>query len=1008
MKFLRYFKRIGVKLVTAFLLIGMLPLLISGFLSIQKASTSLESASFNQLTGVREIKKAQIENYFAEREGDMTVLLKTVDTLRSESIKKLEAQHDLKSASLRKYFEKAFRDMEMFARGLDAEFLYDNLQQYHNENYVQANDPYPVDNAEYQQIWKKYGHNVTRFQQDSGYYDVFMICAKHGHVMYSAAKEADIGTNLNAGPYKDSGLAKIWKKTVENKKVSIVDFSPYAPSNDEPAAFVGVPMLKNGTLRGVMVVQLSIKHINEIMYDRAGLGKTGETYLVGPDLLMRSDSFLDPENHSVISSFANPEKGKVDTESVRWALAGEDKADIITDYTGNPVLSVAAPFQILDLTWAILAEIDIAEAFSPVNEEGKEYYREYADAYGYYDLFLIRPDGYCYYSAYKESDYQTNFQNGKFASSNLGQLFRDVMSSKAFGVVDFAPYAPSNGAPAAFIAAPIIHEGEIETVIALQLSLESINKIMQQREGMGETGESYLIGSDKLMRSDSFLDPKNHTVVASFANPDTGSVDTDASVAALGGKTGAEIIKDYNGNPVLSAYTPVHFKNLNWALIAEIDEAEALAPVKSIRNSMGIVIVVSAVLIIIGALAMLRMIMTPIRVVVDNLKGLSEGNADLTKRLKVDCVVCSNSINCTEEDCRSYGKNGLCWEVSGTMSSNPDCIEVTSGKVKDCRECKVYKESNYDELQKLSSNFNNFIQKLQSMFGQVANGVDTMSAATTELSAISEQMASGADSVSDQSNSVATAAEEMSVNMDSVAAATEEATVAINIVASAAEEMTATIADVNTNTAQANKVTGEAVEEAKSATVKVRELGVAATEISKVTEVINDISGQTNLLALNATIEAARAGEAGKGFAVVANEIKELAKQTAEATGQIKNQIEDIQNSTSATVSQIETITEVINTVNETVTTITGAVAEQSAATDEIAGNVAQAAQGLSEVNENVAQSSAVASQIAEDIANVSQASSEMSVSSGEVNASSTELSGTAEKLKQMIGGFKL
>jgi len=1008
MKFLRYFKRIGVKLVIAFLLIGMLPLLVSGFFSMQKASSSLEFASFNQLSGVREIKKVQIERYFAERERDMTVLLKTVDTLRSEAIQKLEAQHDLKAAALQDYFEKSFTDMEMFARGMDAEILYDNLKQFHDSNYVQANDAYPVDTAEYKQLWKEFGHNVTQFQKDSGYYDIFMICAKHGHVMYSAAKEADIGTNLGAGPYKDSGLARIWKKTVKNKKTSIVDFSPYAPSDDEPAAFVGVPMFKNGSVRGVMVVQLSIKSITRIMSNRAGLGRTGETYLVGPDLLMRSDSFLDPENHSVISSFANPEKGKIDTESVRWALAGEGKVDVITGVRGNPVLSVAAPFKILDVTWAILAEIDIAEAFSPINEEGKEYYREYTDAYGYYDLFLIRPDGYCYYSAYKEPDYQTNFLNGKYASSNLGQLFRNVMASKAFAIVDFAPYAPSNGAPAAFIAAPISHNGEVETVIALQLSLESINDIMQQREGMGKTGESYLVGQDKLMRSDSFLDPKNHTVVTSFANPDTGSVDTDASVAALSGKTGAEVIMDYNGNPVLSAYCPVNFKDLSWALIAEIDKAEALAPVKSIRNSMGIVVAVSAVLIMIFALAMFRMIMAPIKVVVANLMELSMGEADLTQRLKVDCVDCSDVNKCGNETCKSFGKKGLCWEISGTMGGNPECVRITNGKIQDCHDCAVYKQSNYDELQKLSTNFNSFILKLQGMFGQVANGVETMSAATTELSVISEQMSSGADSVSDQSNSVATAAEEMSVNMDSVAAATEEATVAINIVASAAEEMTATIADVNNNTAQANKVTGEAVEEAKSATIKVRELGVAAAEISKVTEVINDISGQTNLLALNATIEAARAGEAGKGFAVVANEIKELAKQTAEATGQIKKQIEDIQNSTSATVSQIETITEVINTVNETVTTITGAVAEQSAATDEIAGNVAQAAQGLSEVNENVAQSSAVASQIAEDIANVSQASGEMSTSSGEVNISSTELSGTAEKLKQMIGGFKL
>lgn len=847
---------------------------------------------------------------------------------------------------------------------------------------------------------------IDGFIKATGYHDFFVI-DMDGIVVHSQGKEADYQTDLVTGPYKDSGLAEAFKKAKQGQTV-LVDFRPYAPSNDEPAAFLAAPILSGGKQTGVVSLQISMDALQAIMDERKGLGKTGESYLVGSDMLMRSNSFLDPENHSVKASFANPEKGKVDTDAVKWAFEGRDRSDVIIDYNNNLVLSAAGPIEIMGLTWAILTQIDIAEAFVPADGDGKEYYREYTEAYGYYDLFLITPDGYCFYSAYKEPDYQTNFQDGKYASSNLGELFRNVMASKKFAVIDFAPYAPSNGAPAAFIAAPITHEGEVELVIALQLSLESINKIMQQREGMGKTGETYLVGPDKLMRSDSFLDPKNHSVAASFANPETGSVETDASNAALSGKADAEVIMDYNGNPVLSAYTPVTFKDLQWALIAEIDEAEALAPVKSIRNSIGIIIIVSSVLIVLAALAMLRMIMAPIKVVVKNLMELSEGEADLTQRLQVDCVNCSDAMNCDKPSCRSFGKTGLCWEVSGTMSTNPDCIEVTSGKVNDCRDCEVYKKSNYDELQKLSSNFNNFILKLQSMFKEVSQGVDTMSAATTELSAISEQMASGADNVSDQSNSVATAAEEMSVNMDSVAAATEEATVAINIVASAAEEMTATIADVNTNTAQASKVTGEAVHEAESATVKVRELGVAATEISKVTEVINDISGQTNLLALNATIEAARAGEAGKGFAVVANEIKELAKQTAEATGQIKNQIEDIQNSTNATVSQIETITRVINTVNETVTTITGAVNEQSAATDEIAGNVAQAAQGLSEVNENVAQSSAVASQIAEDIANVSQASGEMSAASSEVNASSTELSGTAEKLKQMIGGFKL
>jgi methyl-accepting chemotaxis protein len=1007
MKFFQLFKRIEVKLITAFLLLGILPLLISSFISSKNASNALTQASFNQLSGVREIKKHQIESFFHERQGDVGVLLETVGALRHEAFEKLEAQHDLKTAILTDYFEKTILDMKMLARSKDAKTLYERLKQYHQDTNVTADGPYNVNSFEYEQIWKDFGGNVTQLQKDTGYSDVFLICAKHGHIMYSASKKIDLGTNLNAGPYKNSGLARIWKKTVANQETSIVDFEPYAPSNGEPAAFVGVPMYNDDVLQGVMVAQLSTDHINNIMSIRAGLGKTGETYLVGSDNLMRSDTFLDPEFHSVKASFANPEKGKIATESVRWALAGKDRSDVILNYNNNPVLSVAAPFKILDLTWAIVAEIEISEAFSPVDKKGNEYYKKYIDAYGYDDLFLMNPDGYCFYTAAKKADYQTNFQNGKYENSNLGKLFREVMENKSFGIADFAPYAPNNNEPAAFIAQPIVHEGKVEMVIALQLSIEAINTIMQQRKGMGKTGESYLIGPDKLMRSDSIED-LTHTVKGSFNDPEKGKVDSTASNRALSGETGTMLTTDFNNNQVITSYAPVKIDGLNWALIAKIDEAEAMAPVKTMQELAGIVVLISSFIIVGVAIFMLRLIMAPIKVVVANLKKLAQGEGDLTQRLKVDCPNCSEVMKCNQSSCRSYGKKKMCWEVSGTMSNTPDCVEVTSGKMKDCKDCKVYKQSNYDELQELSSNFNNFILKLQTMFKEVVQGVVTISSATIELSTIAEQMSAGADNVSKQSNSVAAAAEEMSANMESVAAATEETTTNMNIVASAAEEMTATIAQVNTNTEMASKVTGEAVKEAKSATEKVQQLGLAAREIGKVTEVITDISGQTNLLALNATIEAARAGEAGKGFAVVANEIKELAKQTADATGQIKTQIEDIQNSTTETVTQIERITEVIHNVNDTVNTITGAVSEQTAATDEIANNVAQAAQGLSEVNENVAQSSSVSSQIARDITMVSQASSEMSTSSSEVQSSATELSETAEKLKDLVGGFKL
>ncbi len=163
---------------------------------------------------------------------------------------------------------------------------------------------------------------------------------------------------------KDSGLANAFQ---EGKRgITLVDFSWYEPSN-EPGVFMAALLNDaNGRLIGVAAFQVSLKQINEIMGERAGLGETGETYLVGPDMLMRSDSFLDPENHSVIASFANPNMGSVDTEAARQALAGETAEDIIIDYNGNPVLSAYTPLQVFDHTWALLEEIDEAEVNAPI------------------------------------------------------------------------------------------------------------------------------------------------------------------------------------------------------------------------------------------------------------------------------------------------------------------------------------------------------------------------------------------------------------------------------------------------------------------------------------------------------------------------------------------------------------------------------------------------------------------------------------------------------------------
>ncbi|MDD2465115.1 MAG: methyl-accepting chemotaxis protein [Desulfobulbus sp.] len=313
-----------------------------------------------------------------------------------------------------------------------------------------------------------------------------------------------------------------------------------------------------------------------------------------------------------------------------------------------------------------------------------------------------------------------------------------------------------------------------------------------------------------------------------------------------------------------------------------------------------------------------------------------------------------------------------------------------------------------DEIGMLTQSLNDMAKNLRRMFGEIKQGVTSVDDSSSQLAAISNQMASGAASTATRSAQVATAAEEMSANQNSIAAAMEEASVNVNMVASAAEEMNSTITEIAHNSGKAIEITSRAVQQSKEASARVNELGRAADEINKVTEAITEISEQTNLLALNATIEAARAGEAGKGFAVVANEIKDLAKQTAMATMDIKNKIQGIQQATGITVREINEISAVIADVDQIVATIASAVEEQSATTKEIASNVNQASQGINEVNENVAQSSAVSSEIASDIATVNESANEINTASGQVKVSAEGLSGVAARLQQMVAQFKI
>ena len=563
----------------------------------------------------------------------------------------------------------------------------------------------------------------------------------------------------------------------------------------------------------------------------------------------------------------------------------------------------------------------------------------------YYDVFLVTDKGRVAYTVFKEPDFATDLANGKWKDSDLARVVKAVEANFVKGSVaftDFAPYAPSNGVPAGFIASPIFdHEGKKHGVLVVQMPIGKINKILQNSVGMGETGETYLVGKDYLMRSDSRFD-KESTILRK-------KVETEPVKAALGGKSGVLHSKDYRGIPVVSAFTQLNFQGTTWALLAEIDQEEVDRPVAAMRNFM-----VVAVLIVVAAVGGIGFFVAmgltrPIGAMVGAMNRLA--NKDL-------------AVEIPARD----RKDEIGEMAAAVQVFKENAIRVREMEAEQEAAKKRAEEEKKSLMRRMADDF-------QASVGGV---VQAVSSAATQLQSSATAMSATAEETSKQATTVAAAAEQASTNVQTVA--------------SAAEELSSSIREIGRQVGQSTQVAGQAVHEVEQANAKVQGLVSAAQKIGEVVALITDIADQTNLLALNATIEAARAGEAGKGFAVVASEVKNLANQTARATDEIGAQIGQIQSATQEAVGAIGSIGRIIGQVNEIASAIAAAVEEQGAATQEIARNVEEASHGTREVSSN--------------IGGVTQAASETGEASSQILGAARELSQQSETLRSKVEGF--
>ena len=635
--------------------------------------------------------------------------------------------------------------------------------------------------------------------------------------------------------------------------------------------------------------------------------------------------------------------------------------------------------------------------WSMLHQKYHPHLQAYLDGYDLSDILLCDAEtGHIVYSVSKEIDFSTSLKDGPFAATGAGKAFAAAAASNNPGFVvveDFAPYEPSYDDQSGFVASPIFDGSQKVGVLIFEMPIDQINRIMTSDHrwsdvGLGQTGETYLVGPDLRMRSDSRLAAEdistfakeeqksgveNETVNLVMAKKTTfGLVPIESFSAreAINGRSGSGLDKGFQGEAVLAAYCPLDLKGLTWAIVAQIGKEEAFAAVGAMQRTALIVGVLAALGVVLLGSLFAKNLSGPIHKVVDLTRKMNE---EFNQFVEVVDAISSNDLT------RQVKQS----EIEKIGSNSRDEIGMLVQAVEETISAKNQVGTS---LNRMTSNLNQMVRQLS------LNAAQLVSTAN-EIASSSEQMSKGAQDQSNQVGSVSTAIEEMLATIvessKNAADATDASRNASNTASAGGEVVGDTISGMQ-------KIAGVVRESAQS----IGKLAQSADEIGAIIKVIDDIADQTNLLALNAAIEAARAGEQGRGFAVVADEVRKLAERTGKATGEITQMIKGIQQETVEAVQSMQTGIDEVDRGRQLADKAGGSLNEIVVMSQRVMDMIQQIATAAEE------QSSA-AEQISKNIEHISSVTRETASGAQQSAAAAEELNRQAEALKTIVGQFK-
>ncbi|MFN9739509.1 MAG: methyl-accepting chemotaxis protein [Pseudomonadota bacterium] len=585
----------------------------------------------------------------------------------------------------------------------------------------------------------------------------------------------------------------------------------------------------------------------------------------------------------------------------------------------------------------ILDDAGDGSAYSRLHAVLQPYARNLLERYGYYDVFLVEPDGgRVVYTYFKELDFATSLNNGPWAGSGLAEAFamaRDNVDRRGVTMADFKPYVPSYNDQAAFVSTPVTDGDVLLGVLVVQLPVDRVNAVMSfgrrwAESGMGSSGEAYLVGADKVSRSIArFLveDPQGYVEQLRGAGVPAATidqillrnssiglqpVDTRGVAEALAGRSGVAFYPDYRGVPILGSYAPIEVLGNPWAIVAEIDEAEALGPVAEQRRRIALGAAATAsVRLLLGLLfanRLARSINAPVTHIQGVVQQVAAGQTDARTRMTstdelgvlgraFDSLLderVSSLVRAEQENEQLNDSVISILEAVGQIALRDLTIKApvradVTGAVSDA-------------INLMASETASTLRQVQSISNQVAKASAAVRQRSDEVGAVAERSGTEAQAAAQE---LAAAAQALRTIADQAAQANQNAERAIQATGAALGIVEATVNGISASR-----------EQIRETEKRVKRLGERSQEISSVVGIISQIAERTSVLALNASMQAVAAGEAGRGFAVVADEVKRLAENARQATQQIATLVNAIQADTVETIQAMNgTIAQVVD-----------------------------------------------------------------------------------------------